>query len=139
HFTELTDAARTGDNVVLLAFWQELGVRAVLTSVVVAWARGAGREVDIARRLMYLAVTQHTLPKGVDDRLVTVKDSAVLAYTEAELRELQRAVTDPNFRIFTDRDTITVFNSEKFVRGTDIHEIFAQLDVDEPTHAFYLG
>jgi hypothetical protein len=57
----------------------------------------------------------------------------------AELRELQAAVTDPNFRIFTDRTTITVFNSEIFVRGTDIQEIFAQLGVDEATHAFYLG
>jgi dihydropteroate synthase len=88
---------------------------------------------------MYHAVTQKTLPKGVDDRLVTLKDPAILAFTEGELRELHRAVTDPNFRIFTDRDTITVFNSEKFVRGTDIHEIFGQLDVDEATHAFYLG
>ena len=73
------------------------------------------------------------------DRLVTVKDPAVLAFTEEELRELQRQVTDPNFRIFTDQNTITVFNSEKFVRGTDIHEIFAQLEVSEATHAFYLG
>jgi len=137
--TELTAADTTGVNALLLAICQELGVRAVLTTEVIPWARGAVREIDIARRLMYHAVTQHTLPKGVDDRLVTVKDPAVLAYTEAELHELQRAVTDPNFRIFTDRDTITVFNSEKFVRGTDIHEIFAQLDVDEPTHAFYLG
>ena len=32
-----------------------------------------------------------------------------------------------------------MFNNERFVRGTDIQEIFAQLDVDEPTHAFYLG
>src|SRR5438874_9431506 len=30
-------------------------------------------------------------------------------------------------------------NNERLVRGTDIHEIFAQLDVDEATHAFYLG
>jgi hypothetical protein len=48
-------------------------------------------------------------------------------------------VTDPNFRIFADRDTITVFNRDRFVRGTDIQEIFAQLGVDEATHAFYLG
>ena len=48
-------------------------------------------------------------------------------------------MTDPNFRIFTDRDTITVFNRDRFVRGTDIQEIFAQLGVDEATHAFYLG
>src|SRR5467141_3902628 len=139
NITELTAADTTGVNALLLAVCQELGVRAVLTTEVIPWARGAVREIDIARRLMYHAVTHKALPKGVDDRLVTVKDPAILAYADAELRELQRAVTDPNFRIFTDRDTITVFNSERFVRGTDIHEIFAQLGVDEATHAFYLG
>jgi hypothetical protein len=75
----------------------------------------------------------------VDDRLLTVKDPVILEYDEAELRELQAAVRDPNFRIFTDRETITVFNNELFIRGTDIQAIFSQLGVDEPTHAFYLG
>src|SRR4029077_3564005 len=107
NITELTAADTTGVNAVLLAICQELGVRAVLTTEVIPWARGAVREIDIARRLMYHAVTHKTLPKGVDDRLVTVKDPTILAYAEAELRELQRAVTDPNFRIFTDGDTIT--------------------------------
>src|SRR2546427_862763 len=139
NITELTAADTTGVNALLVAICEEVGVRAVLTTEVIPWARGAVREIDIARRLMYHAVTHKALPKGVDDRLVTVKDPAMLAYAEAELRELQRALTDPNFRIFTDRDTITVFNSERFVRGTDIHEIFAQLGVDEATHAFYLG
>src|SRR3989441_8038117 len=139
NITELTAADTTGVNALLVAVCEELGVRAVLTTEVIPWARGAVREIDIARRLMYHAVTHKALPKGVDDRLVTVKDPATLAYAEAELRELQRAVTDPNFRIFTDQDTITVFNNERFVRGTDIHEIFGQLGVDEATHAFYLG
>src|SRR5437870_10551127 len=139
NLTELTAADTTGVHALLIAICQELGVRAVLTTEVIPWARGAVREIDIARRLVFHAVSQQAPPKGVDDRLVTVKDPAILAYTEAELRELQRAVTDPNFRIFTDRDTITVFNSEVFVRGTDIHEIFARLGVEEATHAFYLG
>ena len=119
NLTELTSADTTGVNAILLAIAQETGVRAVLTTEVIPWARGAVREIDIARRLMYHAVHRRTLPKNVDDRLVTVKD--------------------PNFRIFTDRTTITVFNRELFVRGTDIQEIFAQLGVDEATHAFYLG
>src|SRR5439155_733247 len=131
--------AAVGAGAQLVPICQEIGVRAVLTTEVIPWARGAVREVDIARRLMHHAVTRKTLPKGIDDRLVTLKDPQILAYTETELRELQRAVTDPNFRIFTDRDAITVFNNERFVRGTDLHEIFAQLGVDEPTHAFYLG
>lgn len=139
NLTELTSADTTGVNAILLAIAQETGVRAVLTTEVIPWARGAVREIDIARRLMHYAVHHRTLPKNVDDRLVTVKDPVILEYDEAELRQLQAAVKDPNFRIFTDRTTITVFNSELFVRGTDIQEIFAQLGVDEATHAFYLG
>lgn len=139
NITELTAADTTGMNALLIAICEEVGVRAVLTTEVIPWARGAVREIDVARRLMHYAVRQKTVPKRVDDRLVTVKDPRILEYSEAELRELQAQVTDPNFRIFADRDTITVFNRDRFVRGTDIQEIFAQLGVDEATHAFYLG
>jgi dihydropteroate synthase-like protein len=139
NLTELTSADSTGVNALLIAVCQELGIRRVLTTEVIPWARGAVREIDIARRLMHYAVSGNTIPKGVDDRLVTVKDPAPLLYSEQELRALQAAITDPNFRIFADRDAITVFNNVQFVRGTDIQAIFAQLNVDEPTHAFYLG
>ncbi|CAA9358416.1 MAG: Related to Dihydropteroate synthase, partial [uncultured Gemmatimonadaceae bacterium] len=139
NITELTAADSTGVNAVLIAICQELGVRAVLTTEVINWARGSVREIDVARRLMHYAVTQNALPKKVDDRLVTLKDPKVLAYTEAELRALQAGITDPNFRIFADAEAITVLNNERFVRGTDIQDIFAQLGVDEATHAFYLG
>jgi dihydropteroate synthase len=139
NLTELTAADSTGVNALLIAVCQELGIRSVLTTEVIPWARGAVREVDVARRLMHFAVTKHTVPKGVDDRLVTVKDPVVLRYSEAELQALQAQISDPNYRIFADGETITVFNSERFVRGTDIQAIFAQLDVDDPAHAFYLG
>jgi dihydropteroate synthase-like protein len=139
NLTELTAADSTGVNAVLIAVCQELGIRTVLTTEVIPWARGAVREVDVARRLMYYAVTKHTVPKGMDDRLVTVKDPVVLTYSEEDLRALQAEITDPNYRIFADAETITVFNSERFVRGTDIQSIFAQLDVEDPAHAFYLG
>jgi hypothetical protein len=136
---KLTAADSTGVNALLIAVCQELAVRTVLTTEVIPWARGAVREVDVARRLMHYAVTERTIPKGIDDRLVTTKDAVLLSYTEDELRALQARITDPNFRIFADRDAITVFNAERFVRGTDIQEIFERLDVDEPRHAFYLG
>ncbi len=139
NLTELTAADSTGVNALLIAACQELGIRTVLTTEVIPWARGAVREVDVARRLMHYAMSHRTIPKGVDDRLVTVKDPAVLTYSESELRTLQASITDPNFRIFADRDGITVLNNELFVRGTDIQEIFRQLDVAEPAHAFYLG
>ena len=139
NITELTEADSTGINAILMAICQELGVRAVLTTEVIPWARGAVRELAVARQLMYHAVTQKTLPKGIDDRLLTVRDPKVLAYREDELRALHAAVTDPNFRIFADDDAITVFNNEIFVRGTDIDDLFAQLSVADAAHAFYLG
>lgn len=139
NLTELTAADSTGVNAILIAICEEVGVRAVLTTEVIPWARGAVREVDIARRLMHYAVSQKAVPKRVDDRLLTIKDARILAYSEDELRELQRQVTDPNFRIFADQDTITVFNRDVFVRGTDIQDVFDQLGVDDPSHAFYLG
>ena len=139
NLTELTAADSTGVNAMLIAVCQELGVRAVLTTEVIPWARGAVREIDVARRLMHYAVTQRTIPKGVDDRLVTVKDPVVLTFTPEELRALQARLTDPNYRIFADRDGITVLNNERLVRGTDIQQIFEQLDVHEASHAFYLG
>jgi dihydropteroate synthase len=89
NITELTAADSTGVNALLIAVCQELDVRAVLTTEVIPWARGAVREVDIARRLMHYAVTHNVVPKKIDDRLVTVKDARVLAYSEAELRALQ--------------------------------------------------
>jgi dihydropteroate synthase-like protein len=142
NLTELTAADSTGVNAMMIAICQELGVRAVLTTEVIPWARGAVREVDVARRLMYYAVNRRTIPKGIDDRLVTIKDPAVLIFTQDELRALQSQITDPNFRIFADRDGITVFNNERFIRSTDAADlggIFAQLDVHEAMHAFYLG
>jgi len=139
NITELTAADSTGVNALLIAICQELGIRTVLTTEVIPWAHGSVREVGIARQLMHHAITAHTIPKHLDDRLVTVKDAEIFAYSEDELRDLQRRITDPNFRIFTDRDVITVLNREHFVRGTDIQDIFAQLGVTEATHAFYLG
>ena len=102
--TELTAADSTGVNAVLIAVCQELGVRTVLTTEVIPWARGAVREVNVARRLMHYAVTQRTVPKGVDDRLVTVKDPALLTYTQdGAPRAADMPSPIPNFRIFADR------------------------------------
>lgn len=137
--TELTAADTTGVNALLIGFCQELGIRYVLTTQVIEWARGAVQEIDIARRLMHYAVRERQVPKHLDDRLLTSRDPEVLTYSEAELRALQAQITDPNYRIFTDAKWIYVFNSERFVKGQHIQEVFQRLDVEEASHAFYLG
>lgn len=137
--TELTDADTTGVNALLVGVCQELGVRNVLTTEVVEWARGAVREVDVARRLMYAAQRRGVVPKRIETRLLTVKDARPKYSTEAELRALQAAITDPNFRIYTTREAICVFNNRLFLSGTDIQALFDGLGVEDPAHAFYLG
>jgi dihydropteroate synthase-like protein len=139
NITELTDADSPGINALMAGVMTELNIGYVLTTEVISWARGAVRELDIARRLMHYAARRRTLPKHIDDRLLTVKDPPFGFYTEDELRAMQRDVKDQNLRIFTDDRFIYVFNRALFVKGTNIREIFRQLGVTDASHAFYLG
>jgi dihydropteroate synthase-like protein len=139
NLTELTDADSIGINAVMAGVVTELGIDYVLSTEVISWTRGAVKELDLARKLMYFAHKNRLLPKDIDDGLLTVKDPPHESYSEAELRHMHQLVSDKNFRIFTDDRWIYVFNRDTFIRGTDPQEIFAQLDVTEPSHAFYLG
>jgi dihydropteroate synthase-like protein len=139
NITELTEADTTGMTALLIGFCQELGIRHVLTTEVINWAQGVVRETDIARRLMHFAQEHGGLPKHLDSRLLTVRESELIPYGEDELRAMQAEITDPNYRIFVSDGSIYVFNAERFIKGDDILDIFEQLGVDEATHAFYLG
>lgn len=139
HITELLDADSIGVNAVLMGLAQELNVNYVLTTEVAHWARGAVHELHIASQLMAYSHARGMLPKDLEDRLLVAKDRKPPLHTEEELRELQQLITDPNFRIYVAQGQIYAFNAERFVQGTNIQEIFDRLEVDEPTHAFYLG
>ncbi len=139
NLTELTDADSVGINAVMAGVVAELGIDYVLTTEVISWARGAVRELDLARRLMHYAVTTRVLPKGLDGRLVALKDTPFEWYAEDELRDMQREVRDRHYRIFTDERRVYVFNRDTFLCGRDPHELFAALDVSDAGHAFYLG
>ncbi len=139
NLTELTDADSVGINSLMAGVITELDIDYVLTTEVVSWTRGAVRELDLARKLMYYAHKNRLLPKNINDSLITVKDPPHEVYGEAELRHMHQLLSDKNFRIFTDDTWIYVFNRDRFIRGTDPQEIFAQLDIKEPSHAFYLG
>ncbi len=67
NLTEMTDADSAAINVLLLGFCQEMGIRSVLTTQVVNWARSSVRECDLARRLVHYAVRQRVPPKHVTD------------------------------------------------------------------------
>ena len=139
NLTELTDVDSAGMNMTLIGFCQELGVRSVLTTAVVNWARSSVAEVDVARRLAYHAVNQRTLPKRVDERLVCLRDPRVPEFGPAALADMARRVKDPNWRIFAEAGQIHAFNHAQHLVGVDPFLLFSQMNVTDPAHAFYLG
>ena len=139
NLTELTDVDSTGVNAVMAGIIAELDIDYVLTTEVIRWARGAVRELDLARRLMHYAKTNRVLPKEIDDSLVALKDVPFAGYTEQELRAMQSKVRDRNVRIFADDEAVYAFNRDLFLKGTDPGELFRRLDIADPGHAFYLG
>jgi dihydropteroate synthase-like protein len=143
NLTELTDADTAGVNVLLAGFCQESGVRSVLTTEVINWARSAVKEFALARRLVFHAVREQVLPKRLEPDLVLLRDPKLYEQGEEALQELARRVTDRNYRIFAERGEIHVLNGSTYLRGTDPFELFARLAAADPkidaAHAFYLG
>jgi dihydropteroate synthase-like protein len=142
NLTELTDVDSAGVNVLLLGFCQELGIRSVLTTEVINWCRGAIRELDLARRLVYHACKQHLLPKHLEPDLVLLRDAKLREHGDETLQELARRVTDRNFRLFAERGLLHVISSCMYLQGTDPFTLFEQMTKREPidpSHAFYLG
>lgn len=142
NLTELTDVDSAGVNVMLLGFCQELGIRSVLTTEVINWCRSCVRELDLARRLVFHAVSQRVLPKRLSDELVMLRDPKLREYGEQALRELAEQVADRNYRIFAEGGLLHVISRNFYMKGTEPFELFAGMrtkaDID-PAHAFYLG
>ncbi|MFO0967281.1 MAG: hypothetical protein U0793_17100 [Gemmataceae bacterium] len=142
NLTELTDVDSAGINVLLAGFCQELGIRSVLTTQVINWARSSVRELDLARRLMRHAVGRQTPPKRVEPNLVLLRDPKLREYGATALAELAASIKDRNFRLFTEGGAIHVINDKMNVRGDDPFALFREMlerETIDPAHAFYLG
>ena len=142
NLTELTDVDSAGVNVLLLGFCQELGIRSVLTTEVINWARSSVRELDLARRLVHHACTRHVLPKRLEPDLVVLRDPRLREHGEETLDELARQIADRNFRLFAERGLLHVINADMHLRGLDPFELFDEMQRQgpiDPSHAFYLG
>ncbi|HEY3789623.1 MAG TPA: DUF6513 domain-containing protein [Urbifossiella sp.] len=143
NLTELTDVDSAGINVLLAGFCQELGIRSVLTTEVINWCRSSVKEFDLARRLVYHAVQEKTIPKRLEPGLVIVRDPKVYEQGEQSLAELAARLTDRNYRIFAERGEIHVLNGSHYIRGSDPFEVFEKLLAADPkldaSHSFYLG
>lgn len=144
NITELTDADSAGINVILLGFCQELGIRSVLTTQVINWARTSVQECDLARKLVHQSIRQGVPPKHIEPGLVTLRDEKVTPLGEEELTRLAAMIRDSNYRLFAERGTLHLIGGGMHLSSTDPFELFDQLEARNPknldaSHAFYLG
>lgn len=144
NLTELTDCDSAGVNTLLLGFCQELGIRSVLTTQVINWARTSVRECDLARRLVHYAVQQKVPPKRLEPRLVTLRDPKLLPLADGDLDRLAEEVRDHNYRVFADREELHLVSAGLHLHDVDPFLLFEKLLATNPknvdaSHAFYLG
>jgi dihydropteroate synthase-like protein len=149
NLTELTEVDTVGVNSLLLGFCQELGIRSVLTTQVINWARRSVRECDVARRLMHHAVVHRVLPKHVDSQLLISSDATVDEPPIDELIELASEIRDNNYRIYAAAGEVHLIGAELHLHSADPFTLMEQLRASgpagttprnlDPGHAFYLG
>ena len=144
NLTELTDVDSAGVNVLLLAICQELGVRSVLTTEVINWARSSVKECDIARRLVHYSVRNRQLPKHIERGLLVLRDSKLHQRGKDTLERLANEIKDNNYRIFAEDGQMHLISAGLHLRDADPFSLFEQLMSQSPdnidaSHAFYLG
>lgn len=139
NLTELTDCDSAGINTLLTGFCQELGIRSVLTTAVINWARSSVRELDLARRLAFHAVGTRTLPKHIEPGLVMLRDPRPHRFGPAALEQFQSRIKDANWRLFAEDGLLHALNAERLEADPDPFVLFERMGVTDPSHAFYLG
>jgi dihydropteroate synthase len=141
NLTELTEADTTGINAILFGIISELGLNAILATEVSPHARAAVREADFARRMMFAAKQEGSLPKGLDGSLLTTHARNPFTYTAEEIEELASEIKDPSYRVQVSEAAIHVYNRDGIINAKNPFELFPDLDLlqEDAPHAFYMG
>lgn len=144
NLTELTDVDSAGINMLLVAICQEIGIRSVLTTQVINWARSSVREIDAARRIAHYAIHEKVPPKRVSDELICLRDATLLNSDETQIQSLVEQIKDNNYRIAAQDGDIHLLGKQMHFRSDDPFELFDILADTrpknlDPSHAFYLG
>jgi dihydropteroate synthase-like protein len=140
NITELTHADTAGMNALLLGICSELSINSILATQVSRHACRAIKEADLARRILFAAKQQDTLPKHIDPGLMALHETAPFPYTLTEIEELAEQISDPSYRIQTSDEGLHIFNRDGLHTATDPFALFPKLQVEKDGgHAFYLG
>ena len=94
----------------------------------------------MARRMMFAAREDDSLPKDYSRALLQLHDRSPFPSSPDDISELARQVKDANFRIETAEDGIHVYNRDGHHVGCDAMSVFPKLGMErDAPHAFYLG
>jgi dihydropteroate synthase-like protein len=140
NLTELTDADSGGATAMLLGICSELAIRNLLVVQVSPHTRRTIQEHDAARRIMFAAREEGSVPKDFGSALLALHERKPFPYAPGEIDELAAQVRDDNFRIEVADDGIHVYNRNGHHVAQDAFALFARLGVGhDGAHAFYLG
>ena len=103
-------------------------------------ARSAIREADLARRIMFAAKSNLSLPRQFSDDLMSLHGRDPFPDGDADIRAVAALVRDPNYRVQVAEDGIYVYNRDGVFVARGPFELFPHLKVEgDAGHAFYLG
>ncbi|WP_454855319.1 DUF6513 domain-containing protein [Rhizobium binxianense] len=140
NLTELTDADSSGVTAILAGLCSELAIANVLVVNVSPHTVRTVEEHDRARRIMFAARSDQSLPRGYDPGLLQIHDRSPFASSIADIDALAQSVRDANFRIMTAPDGLHVFSNAGHWRSKSAFDLFPLLGVvQDGAHAFYLG
>jgi dihydropteroate synthase-like protein len=140
NLTELTEADSLGITVMLLGLCAEMAIRNVLVVQVSPHTRRTLEEHDAARRMLYAAQADGTLPKGYGSALLALHDRRPYASTPEEIAATAGALRDANVRIEVASDGIHAYGRGFHAVGREALDLYPHLPIaGDPGHAFYLG
>jgi len=140
NLTELTDADTSGINALLFGIISELNITNVLATEVSPHARNAIQQANVARRMMFSAREDSSLPRDITGDLLVTHDRRPFPDNAEDIAELASNIKDPNYRIKVAEQGIYMFNRDGLMQDIDPFSFYPQLDLKEDTgHAFYLG
>ncbi len=140
NLTELTDADSSGVTAALMGIVSELRITNVLVVQVSAHCRRSVQEHDAARRIMFAAREESSLPQGYGSLLLCLRDRKPFPNSSEEIAEVAAMITDRNFRIEVAEDGIHLYNQDLHQVAGDAYALFPHMKVEsDGGHAFYLG
>lgn len=140
NLTELTEADSVGVTAILMGIVSELRIGNVLVVNVSPHTRRTVEEHDAARRIMFAAREDASLPQDYGAHLIGLHDRKPFPTTPEEIAELAQQITDANYRIEVAEDGIHLYNKDGHHVAQDAFALYPKLDVaGDPSHAFYLG